>query len=208
MNKFKYIWSLDLSTTNVGAALWNSKGNDKLELIELKHLELKINKNILIEHRDIYKANMFKEYVENFKNRIETEFNGEIIEVIIEECLGGSNNSKTVSMLYEFNGICRYILYSVLGVIPIKISVHEGRKLFLPEYVHQVKRKGEIVDVLSFPEEWRDNKKHCIWLKVCSLYPNVDWIYKADGITPKDMCYDMSDSIVVGIAGLKQLGLY
>ena len=203
MNKFKYIWSLDLSTTNVGAALWNSKG----ELLELKHLELKFPSSIPIEERDIYKANTFRDYVIAFKARINDEFNGEISHVIIEEPLGGSNNSKTVATLYEFNGICRYIIYTAFDVYPIKISVHDSRKLFFPEYVHQVKRKGEIVDVLSFPDEYKDNKKHCIWLKVCKLYPNVEWVYKKDGVTPKDMCYDLSDSCVVGIAGLKQLGI-
>lgn len=203
MSKNKYIWSLDLSTTNVGAALWNDKG----ELIELKHLELKVDKKISVEHRDIYKANTFRDYVINFKNRIESEFNGEISEVIIEKCLGGSNNSQTVSMLYEFNGICRYILYSIFNVYPIKISVHDSRKAFFPEYVHQVKRKGVVVDVLSFPDEFKDNKKHCIWLKVCGLYPEIKWVYKNDGITPKDMCYDLSDSCVVGLAGLKMLNI-
>lgn len=203
MDKFKYIWSLDLSTTNVGASLWNNKG----ELIELKHLELKAPSSVPIEERDIFKANTFREYVIAFKNRIQEEFNGEISHVIIEEPLGGSNNSKTVATLYEFNGICRYIIYTIFGVYPIKISVHESRRLFFPEYVHQVKRKGEIVDVLSFPDEWKDNKKHCIWLKVCTLYPSIEWVYKKDGVTPKDMCYDMSDSIVVGIGGLKKLNI-
>ena len=203
MEKSKYIWSLDLSTTNVGAALWDDKG----DLVELKHLELKNDKNTPVDQRDIYKANLFKEYVINFKNRVETELNGEISQVIIEEPLGGSNNSKTVAMLYEFNGICRYILYSILNIHPIKISVHESRKLFLPELVSKVKRKGVIVDVLSFPEEWRDNKKHFIWLKVCKLYPHIEWVFKKNSTEPKDMCYDMSDSIVVGIGGLKQLGI-
>jgi glycerol kinase len=203
MDKFKYIWSLDLSTTNVGAALWNNKG----ELVELKHLELKAPSSVPISERDIFKANTFKEYVIAFKNRIKEEFNGEISHVIIEEPLGGSNNSKTVATLYEFNGICRYIIYTIFGVYPIKISVHDSRKLFFPEYVKQVKKKGEIVEVLSFPDEWKDNKKYCIWLKVSKLYPNIEWVYKKDGVTPKDMCYDMSDSIVVGIGGLKQLNI-
>ena len=203
MEEVKYIWSLDLSTTNVGAALWNNKG----ELIELKHLELKAPTSIPVEQRDIYKANTFRDYVTAFKARIHNEFSGEISHVIIEEPLGGSNNSKTVAMLYEFNGICRYIIHTVFGIYPIKISVHDSRKLFFPEYVHQVKRKGEIVSVLTFPDEWKDNKKHCIWLKVCELYPDIEWFYKKDGVTPKDMCYDMSDSVVVGIGGLKQLNI-
>jgi len=42
-NYSKYSISLDVSTTNVGVALWNESG----KLIELKHLELKIAKDIL-----------------------------------------------------------------------------------------------------------------------------------------------------------------
>ena len=48
----KYIWSLDISTTNVGFALWDYKGN----LIELKHLSLNIDKETAVEFRDLHKA--------------------------------------------------------------------------------------------------------------------------------------------------------
>jgi len=204
MSKNKYIWSLDLSTTNVGAALWDNKG----ELVELKHLKLKVSTKVNVEDRFIYKANTFKEYVMMFKQRINNEFDGEIISVVIEEPLGGSNNLKTVATLFEFNGICRYIIYEILGIIPIKISVHESRKAFFPEFVFNKKVKGEITQVLSFPNtvEWKETKKLMIWKKVASIYPNIDWILNDDG-TPKDMCFDMSDSIVVGVAGLKLLNI-
>ncbi len=199
----KYIWSLDISTTNIGSALWNKKG----KLIELKHLELKTDKKVLVEDRDIHKAEIFRKYVIDFKERIFNELNGEIIHVIVEEPLGGSNNANTVSLLYGFNGICRYILFTIFGIYPLKISVHESRKLFCPELVHSEKRKGEIVDVLSFPEEYRDKKKLYIWEKVCKLEPQIEWFYKKDSDEPKDMCFDMSDSYAVGYAGLKTLGI-
>ena len=198
----KYIWSLDISTTNIGCALWDSKG----KLIELKHLELKTDKKIPAEDRDMYKAEIFRKYVVEYKEHILKELNGEIIHIIVEEPLGGSNNANTVSLLYGFNGICRYILFKTFNVYPKKISVHDSRKLFCPEFVHTKKERGIIVEVLSFPPEFRDDKKLYIWKKVAKLEPQIEWFYKKDG-SPKDINYDLSDSYCVGYAGLKLLGI-
>ena len=206
-----YIWSLDISTTNIGMALWDSKG----KLIELKHLSLTIDKkkNISVDDRDIYKAETFKNTVLEYKERILNELNGVITHVIVEEPLGGSNNSNTVSLLFGFNGICRYILYTIFGIYPTKISVHESRKLFCSELVHPSRKRNkktglmEESETLSFPIEYRKEKKMYIWEKVCNLEPQIEWMYKKDGKTPKDMCFDMSDSYAVGFAGLKQLGI-
>jgi hypothetical protein len=199
----KYIWSLDISTTNIGMALWDNKG----KLIELKHLELKTDKNTPVENRDIHKAEIFRKYVLDFKDRILHELNGEIIHIVVEEPLGGSNNANTVSLLYGFNGICRYILYTIFELHPIKISVYESRKLFCEELVKITYVKGEKKETLSFPPAYRNEKKLYIWEKVSKLEPQIPWFYKKDGITPKDMCFDMSDSYAVGYAGLKQLGI-
>ena len=198
-----YIWSLDISTTNIGMALWDDKG----KLIELKHLELKTDKNTPVENRDIYKAEIFKKYVLDYKEHVLHELNGEIINVIVEEPLGGSNNANTVSLLFGFNGICRYILYNVFGMYPMKISVHESRKLFCPELVFVTFPKGERKETLSFPPEYRKEKKLYIWKKVCNLEPQIEWFYKKNSDNPKPMCFDMSDSYAVGFAGLKKLGI-
>jgi len=199
----KYVWSLDISTTNIGSALWDAEG----KLIELKHLELKLGKDIPVEDRDMHKAEIFRKYAIEYQERILNELNGEIVNIVVEEPLGGSNNSNTVSLLYGFNGICRYILFRVFNIYPKKISVHESRKLFCPELVHTSMRKGEQVETLSFPDEYKKEKKLYIWKKVCKLEPQIEWFYKKDSNEPKDMCFDMSDSYAVGIAGLKQLGI-
>ena len=205
----KYIWSLDISTTNIGSALWNMKG----KLIELKHLELKLSKDIPVEDRDIHKAEIFRKYTTDYKERIRHELNGEIVHIVVEEPLGGSNNANTVSLLYGFNGICRYILFIVFNIYPKKISVYDSRKLFCNELVHTTNKKNrktgeiEIIQTLSFPPEYIKEKKLYIWKKVCKLEPQIEWFYKKDSNEPKDMCFDMSDSYAVGIAGLKQLGI-
>jgi hypothetical protein len=197
----KYIWSLDISTTNIGSSLWDSKG----KLIELKHLELKTDKKVKVEDREIHKAEIFRKYVEEYKERILNELNGEIKIIIVEEPLGGSNNPTTASLLFGFNGICRYILYVIFGIYPIKISVYDSRKIFCSELVKISYVKGEKKETLSFPLKYKDKKKLYIWEKVCKLEPQIEWFYKKDTNEPKEMCFDMSDSYAVGYAGLKQL---
>ena len=199
----KYILSLDISTTNIGMALWSNSG----KLIELKHLELKTDKNTPVENRDIYKADIFKKYVMEYKEHILHELNGEIINVIVEEPLGGSNNANTVSLLFGFNGITRYILYNIFGIYPMKISVHESRKLFCDELVNISYVKGVKKETLSFPVEYRKEKKLYVWEKVSKLEPQIEWFYKKNSDKPRDICYDMSDSYCVGFSGMKILGL-
>ena len=199
----KYIWSLDISTTNIGVALWDKNG----KLIELKHLELKLGKDISVEDRILHKAEIFRRYATDYKERILRELNGEIVQIVVEKPLGGSNNSNTVSMLYGFNGIVVYILYKIFNIYPKNISVYDSRKLFCNELVHTEKRKGELVEVLSFPPEYGKEKKLYIWEKVRKLEPQIEWFYKKDSNEPKDMCFDLSDSYAVGYAFLKQIGI-
>lgn len=205
----KYIWSLDVSTTNIGSTLVSSDG----KLIELKHLALKIDKDIPIENRYIYKAEMFKKYAIEYKERVLNMLNGEIIHIIIEEPLGGSNNSNTVSLLFSFNGICSYILYEIFNIYPKKISVYESRKLFCKELLkisHKKNKKtGEIetIETLSFPPEYIKEKKLYIWKKVCTLEPQIKWFYKKDSKEPKDMCFDMADSYCCCYSGMIKFDL-
>lgn len=198
-----YIWSLDISTTNVGSALWDEKG----KLIELKHLSLKIDKDIPVDFRDLHKADLLKEYCETYQKHVLQKWNGKIKHVFVEAPLQNTpKNINTTALLLGFNGIARYVLYQVFGFEPEKISVHKARKLFCPELVKTSKRKGEIVETLSFPEEYRKNKKLYVWEKVAKLEPQIEWFYTRNN-TLKDMCFDMSDSYAVGVAGLKMLGI-
>ena len=200
-NMEKYIWSLDISTTNVGSALWDRKG----KLIELKHLSLKTDKSVPVEHRDLYKADVFKDYCVKYKEHAKNELNGEISDIFVEAPLQNTpKNINTTALLLGFNGMARYVLMEVFGYKPEKISVYEARKLFCPELVHQKKRKGELVEVLSFPPEYKKEKKLYIWEKVAKLEPQIEWFYTRNN-TLKDINYDMSDSYAVGIAGLKKL---
>lgn len=197
-NKINLIWSLDISTTNVGSALWDSSGR----LIELKHLELKLKKSDEedVENRDIRKAIMFAQYCSDYKHRVENELFGNIVKIFVEAPLQDTpKNINTTALLLGFNGMARLVLYQIFNIMPDKITVHDARKSMLVDLVHAVRKKDKMVDVLSFPKDV--DKKHYIWEKVSKLEPQINWFYGNKG-NFKTINYDMSDSYVVGIAGL------
>lgn len=197
-----YYLSFDISTTNVGIALWDNNGN----LVELKHLELKVDKYLPKEDRYLYKADLFRQYLKDFKERIENEYNCNIINIFVEAPLSNTSiNINTTALLLGFNGIACYILYEEFKKPPILISIHNSRKLFCPELIKtRKKRNGEIKETLSFPKGV--DKKYYIWKKVNKLEPEIEWFYKRDGGL-KTTNFDLSDSYCVGIAGLIVIGL-
>lgn len=199
---FNFSLSLDVSTTNVGIALWDEKGR----LIELKHLELKVDKNIPNEDRYIFKANLLRDYLKKFKDRIAEEYNAKIENLFIEAPLSNTpKNVNTTALLLGFNGIACYMGYEIFDTVPKKITVHDSRKIFCSEFVRVKKQKGQLKEVLSFPKGWKnDDKKEYIRKKVEKLEPEVNWFYTRNG-TVNSKSYDMSDAYAVGYAGLKVL---
>ena len=85
--KTGYVWSLDISTTNVGMALWYESGN----LVELKHLELKVDRSIPEEERYLHKANQFKEYVVGYQARVKELYLAEIENVFVDAIPAGES---------------------------------------------------------------------------------------------------------------------
>jgi len=200
--KTGYSWSLDISTTNVGMALWYESG----DLVELKHLELKVDRSIPEEERYLHKAELFKEYVINYKKRIKENYDADIENIFVEAPLSNTPvNINTTAKLLSFNGIACYILNEVFDKPPYLITVYQSRKLFCPELVKITKkRNGQIKETLSFPKGV--DKKEYIWNKVAELEPQIEWFYTRNN-TLKGQSYDMSDAYAVGVAGLKVIGI-
>lgn len=199
----KYSWSIDVSTSNLGCALWDENG----ELVEVRHLVLKTNKDIPEEIRHLDKAKAFKEYVLKFRTEVEETYGAQIENIFVEAPLQNTPvNINTTAKLLAFNGIVCYIIDEIFNKAPYMIEIYISRKLFFPEHVSRKRlRNGEVKETLSLPKDI--DKKHYIWEKVARLYPQITWHYKKDGVSVKETSYDISDSIVVGLAGLKVIGL-
>lgn len=199
--KTGYSWSLDISTSNVGMALWYESG----DLVELNHLELKVDRSIPEEERYLHKAKIFKEYVVNYKKKVKEFYGAEIENIFVEAPLSNTPvNINTTAKLLTFNGIACYILNEVFNKPPYLISVYNTRKLFCPELVKISKVKGQIKETLSFPKDV--DKKEYVWKKVAELEPQIEWFYNKNG-NLKTQSYDMSDAYAVGYSGLKVLGV-
>jgi len=192
----EYSWGLDISTTNIGMSLWDEKG----ELIELKHLELNVDKEIPEEDRYIFKAELFKKYIKEYKKKIEIEYNSFIDNIFVEAPLSNTPiNIFTTAKLLGFNSVACYILFEVFEKTPLLISVYQSRKLFCPELIKITKKRtGEIKETLSFSNI---DKKLYIWRKVNELYPQTKWFYTKNE-TLKNINFDLSDSVAVSVAGL------
>ncbi len=190
--------SFDISTTNCGIVAWrNSDG----KAIDMRHLELKVNKEISKEDREIIKAENFRKYIIEYKKEFEAN-DSKIVNIIIEQALINSTNRFTASMLLSFNGMIRYILYSVFQTIPKLVSVHQARSIFSPELIKIVRGKP----VLSFPEEYKKDKKQYLLERVTLLEPDFEWKFNKRGSLDQSN-YDVSDAYVTGFAGLTVLGI-
>lgn len=188
----KYYLSIDISTSNAGFTVFDSG----YKLADYRHLQLTIDKDTVKENKEYKKAEIFKKYLSEIKEQYPT-----IEAVYIEKSLISSNNINTATMLTSFNAICRYIILQELNIIPTQITVSDSRKIFLAEHCINKKIKGVITSVLSFPAEFKDNKKEFIRQKVARLEPSIIWIYKKNG-SISDLSYDISDSYCVGYAGM------
>jgi len=197
----KIYLALDVSTTNVGIATFTQSG----ELYDLRHLKLKNDKDHIDFERLIHKANTFSEYFEELKNVFHLK-NLEVVDIYIEEPLLASNDQQTAIKLQKFNGICSYTIYKLFNIIPKLISVHESRKLFCPELVNRKIKKGEIVETLSFPQEYINDKKLYIWRKVAEKEKTIEWFYTKNN-TLKPESFDMSDAYCVGKSSLLKYGI-
>jgi hypothetical protein len=201
----KYVLGLDLSTTNIGFATFSeTTGN----MVELKHLELKTPKDVSIDDRLIYKSEVFREYIEDYKKHVFNDLGGEITHIFIEQPLGASQNINTVILLASYNSICTYILYKIFNIYPQKISVNECRNTVIRDMVKKTPKGNEIIETLSFPKGWKSaEKKYHIWKSIKRIFLEVNWFYKNDTNEPKSINFDLSDSVVVCIAGLISIGI-
>jgi len=194
MEKEKLLMGLDVSTRTLGIALFNSKGKP----LEVTHISPTIkpapdNKQVEL----MLKSDIFKQYI--------TKYCGMgISRIIIEEPLLYSNNINTVGILTKFNGLISRVVYDMLGAMPEYISTYDARSIAFPELVAPGK-SGRNVLFGGLPMDI--DKKHVIWEKVKSLYPQLEWIYDKKGKLKKEN-FDMSDAVCVVIAIAKRDGLW
>ena len=183
------ILALDISTKNIGITLLN---DSKLELINTFRLDKETKSKSLF-----IKADLFLEYIKN-------NITNDIDFVAVEEPLFGSINPSTAATLYAFNTLICYLLTKRYpGAELVYLNLNVIRKTFCPELIKiKQHRDGTTTETLSFPDEFKDNKKQYIWNKVASFEQQIEWDSTKTGKFA-EYNYDMSDSYALGKAAYK-----
>ena len=183
------ILALDISTANIGITILD---DSKLELITTFRLNKETKSKSLF-----VKADLFISYIkQNFKFDIDY--------IVIEEPLFGSINPSTAATLYAFNTLISYLLTKQFpGADLIYLDLNTIRKTFCSELIKiKQHRDGTTTETLSFPDEYKDDKKRYIWEKTAKMEQKIEWDSTKSGKLA-DYCYDMSDSYALGKSAYK-----
>ena len=195
------ILGMDVSTHCVGMTI-ASVENDKIDILEITHLRLKVNKKIKGIESLLIKSKLLKEKLETFKNY-------HISKVIIEEPQFNPNNELNHTML-KFNGIISQDIFDTLGVIPEFITSNNARKFAFPELmsIRKFNKKGEVYCLSHIENSIINNelvlfggyhydisKKFILFNLLNDKFPNINWIYNKNGELTNEN-FDASDSLI------------
>lgn len=208
------ILALDVSTSCVGISI-AALIDDKLKILEVNHLKLKVPGKTEVTASHFKKARQFKEAIKKYK-----DYN--ITKIVIEEPLSASNNANTVMTLGRFNGMISMYAAEVLGVPDENIrfiSSYDARKYAFPELlrVRKFNKKGEVYSptkiklslkkneiVLFGDYPWDVAKKDVLWNKISDMFPDIEWVYNKKGELSNEN-FDASDSLVCLLGYINKL---
>jgi Holliday junction resolvasome RuvABC endonuclease subunit len=209
-NSPTYVLGLDVSSSVIGIALFEDKG-DHGDLKLIHHIKPvvkpKTNDKIkeLFEKTKIFREEFLKDYVDYGITR-----------VIIEEPLLRSININTVATLLKFNGMISKDVYELLGVVPEYISSYDARKFSYPvlmalrthnkkgkPYTEKEIAKGKPVLFGAYP--WDIDKKEIIFEHVSKEFPDIKWIMNNKNNLAQEN-YDRSDAVAVALGGMAKSG--
>lgn len=172
------ILGLDISTSVVGIALFNSTYN----LQELSYVKFKPGTNLFI------KLDEFIKFFENKYSDIKLEHIH--IEEPLKKFKGKFSNADTIQKLTQMNSLISGYLYKKFNLIPQYFNVITARSIVFPE--------------LKIPQN-HPNKKYLIWEAVMKAEPKITWMYSSTTHKLKDENFDMCDAWVAGMAGIIML---
>lgn len=170
------ILGIDISTSVIGWCVINE--NEKV--LDVGHLEF-----------DKKQKSLYKKLAEfdNLLFEIKDKY-GRYFKIFVESPLFGSNNQNVVNLLQRWNGMCCAQIYWSFGVEPVlipNVSALKAVGIKIPKGTKGLERKKFIFE----------------HTKSQGFFPVEKVEYKRTG-NLKNYIFDMSDAIVIALAGLKQ----
>ena len=195
------VLGMDVSTHCVGMTI-AAITDEKIDILEITHLRLKVNRKIKGIEGLLIKSKLLKEKLQTFKNY-------HISKVVIEEPQFNPNNELNHMML-KFNGIISQDIYEILGIIPVFITSNDARKYAFPNLmsIRKFNKKGENYTLDHILNSIKNNelilfggfhydisKKFILFNELNTLFPNLNWVYNEKGELTNEN-FDASDSLI------------
>lgn len=174
-----YILGLDVSTSCTGVAVLD-RATGTIALLD--HITFK-GKATLFE-----KGAIVEDYLASLKLNY-PDITTVYIEDAAKKFASGQSSASVIATLMRFNGICSYIAYSTLGLMPEYVAPSAARKLCGLK-MQQSKKCGKSHKVQTFDAMMASDLAH------------ITWPLKLRSINIVDYAYDTVDAYVVAKAGL------
>ena len=167
---------LDISTSTIGYTILDEYS----QLVDCGHINLKKEIN------EYYKCFLFIDFLDQLKEK----YTKENLIIYVEEPLkmfsANMSMAQTIGTLQRFNGMACSLILIKLDVQPKLINASAARKLCGIKIQKGIKAKEVVME----------------YIKKNSLLPEEKWEYKKTGKV-KDYLYDICDSYIISLAGLK-----
>lgn len=209
-----YILGLDISTSTVGASVFEDLGH-KGELVMFTHFDFN-SKNLPILpdtqlERLIIKGEACLSWIKEFKKLYN------ITKVVVEEPLAYASNTPVIGgMLALFNEYLSDKVSKLFNVEVVFVSVRDSRIYGLPELYKKRVTKGKVSKNPSlfggFPtkvlgKKFSKYKKLVVMYQLCKRFPEIAWeLNSVYNINNKN--FDRSDSAVVVLAHMSMIGTW
>lgn len=204
------ILGMDVSTHCIGMTIASIEA-DNIEVLEMTHLRLKVNKKIRGIEALLVKSQLLKEKLESLK-----EYH--ISRVIIEEPQINSNKELNY-LIFKFNGMVSQNIYDIMGIIPEFITSNDARKFAFPELIaiRKFNKQGNIYNKERIIQSIQKNelvlfggfhydisKKYVLFNEIINKFPHLQWIYDKNGNLTNEN-FDASDSLISIIGFLNKI---
>jgi len=179
MDRMSYLLGLDVSTSCVGVTLLSRNTG---AIVLLDHIGFKGSKTLY------EKGTVVEGYLVNLKLKY-PEIESVYIEDAAKKFASGRSSATVISTLMRFNGICSYIAYTRLQLLPEYVAPSAARKLCGLK-MQQTKKCG------------RSHKQQTFDTMMATDLSHVTWPLKMRSTNIVDYAYDTVDAYVVAKAGL------
>ena len=182
----KCVLGLDISSSVIGIAIISGESEPEVILytssIDMRKIDCEYKK-----------CDIAREALQKIKEKF--EITDIFIEMAFKSFAGGKSSADTVAKLTRTNGQMSLVVRDVFDIIPALLDVNISRKNLK---IHTISEKKHPLKLSVKVQVFE-------WLKQQKIAEHVTFPINKKGTLDKNIAYDISDAIVMALAGFQTL---